>query len=79
MGLNLTEHTIEQLRNGATYLQAAYNAADGSLVSHIHDGALSETGGAWRRPQDVPVAQRRVEIVNGTGSTEIYALSARPC
>ena len=65
------------LTHGAEYLKAAYNADDGSLVSVVYDGALSETQGAWRRVEQVPAAERQVSIVNGTG-TEIYALSAPP-
>ena len=75
--LRLTSHLVEQLRNGATYLRAAYNDEDGSIVSHVYDGAsLTETGGAWRRPEAIPVEERKIEIVNATSATDIYALSA---
>ena len=78
--LGVIEPVIAQLTQGAEYLEAAYNAADGSLVSHVYDGALSESAGEWARPEQVNVRQRQVKHVVGRGpGTEVYALGAQPC
>ena len=65
------------LSHGAEFLTAAYNPADGSLVSAVYDTALAETQGEWRRVEQVAARDRQVLLVNGTG-TEVYALSAHP-
>jgi hypothetical protein len=65
------------LSQGSAHLTAAYNAQDGTLVAAIFDGGLTETGGEWRRPEQVPVGQRQVRYINGTGpGTDVYAVGA---
>jgi Glycosyl hydrolase family 9 len=77
--LGIVSDVRDQLVHGAQYLQAAYDSTgNGSLVSHVYDGSLSDGGSPWRRVEQVAVGERVVEFVEGLGpGTDIYAIGAR--